>query len=56
MKTVPAKRVADSQVELNFFMMVEHANLYGNVHGGVIMKLVDEAVRCAPCGMPNVLP
>ncbi|MEM7312816.1 MAG: acyl-CoA thioesterase [Planctomycetota bacterium] len=37
------KRVAESQVELNHFMMPEHANLYGNVHGGVIMKLVDEA-------------
>ncbi len=43
MQPAPAKRVTDSQVELNFFMMIEHANLYGNVHGGVIMKLVDEA-------------
>ena len=25
----------------------EHANLYGNVHGGVIMKLVDEAAALA---------
>ncbi len=37
------KRVTDSQVFLNHFMMPEHANLLGNVHGGVILKLVDEA-------------
>lgn len=43
MNRLPEKRVAESQVELNHFMMPEHANLYGNVHGGVIMKLVDEA-------------
>jgi uncharacterized protein (TIGR00369 family) len=43
MSRLDEKRVADSQVELNHFMMPEHANLYGNVHGGVIMKLVDEA-------------
>ena len=37
------KAVVDSQVELNHFMMPEHANIHGNVHGGVIMKLADEA-------------
>jgi len=37
------KLVPESQVELNHFMMPEHANLHGNVHGGVIMKLADEA-------------
>ena len=37
------KRVADSEVTLHQFMMPEHANLLGNVHGGIIMKLVDEA-------------
>ena len=37
------KRVKDSQVILNQFMMPEHANALGNVHGGIIMKLVDEA-------------
>lgn len=37
------KLVADSRVELNQFMMPEHANIQGNVHGGIIMKLVDEA-------------
>jgi uncharacterized protein (TIGR00369 family) len=37
------KTVAESHVELHHFMMPEHANLLGNVHGGIIMKLVDEA-------------
>jgi uncharacterized protein (TIGR00369 family) len=37
------KRVEDSQVELNQFLMPEHANPLGNVHGGFIMKMVDEA-------------
>ncbi len=37
------KHSQDSQVELNQFMMPEHANPLGNVHGGFIMKLVDEA-------------
>ena len=40
---MPNKKVTDSQVELNQFMMPEHANPHGNVHGGVIMKLADEA-------------
>ncbi len=37
------KTIADSRVELNTFTRPEHANLLGNVHGGEIMKLVDEA-------------
>lgn len=37
------KRVKDSQVTLHHFMLPQHANPLGNVHGGVIMKLVDEA-------------
>ena len=37
------KRVTDSQVDLHQFMMPEHANPLGNVHGGIIMKMVDEA-------------
>jgi len=35
--------VRDSEVVLHHFMMPEHANPLGNVHGGIIMKLVDEA-------------
>lgn len=41
--TKNVKNVSDSRVELHHFMMPEHANLHGNVHGGVIMKLADEA-------------
>ena len=37
------KRVSDSELALNQFMQPEHANNLGNVHGGVVMKLVDEA-------------
>ncbi len=45
MDNVPleGKRIADSRVVLNMLMNPEHANALGNVHGGVIMKLVDEA-------------
>jgi uncharacterized protein (TIGR00369 family) len=37
------KCVAESRVVLSLLMNPEHANMLGNVHGGVIMKLVDEA-------------
>ena len=37
------KRVADSVVVLSQFMQPEHANNLGNVHGGWLMKLIDEA-------------
>lgn len=36
------KRVADSQVTISRLMEPRDANLMGNVHGGVLMKLVDE--------------
>ncbi len=32
-----------SEIALNQLMLPEHANALGNVHGGVIMKMVDEA-------------
>ncbi len=38
-----SKRVADSIVILSQSMQPEHANNLGNVHGGWIMKLIDEA-------------
>ena len=41
--TLPPKRVADSQVRLSLPMNPDMANALGNVHGGMIMKLVDEA-------------
>lgn len=37
------KRAAESQVELSQQMMPSDANPLGNVHGGQIMKLIDEA-------------
>jgi uncharacterized protein (TIGR00369 family) len=37
------KRAADSAVVLSQFMQPEHANNLGNVHGGWLMKLIDEA-------------
>lgn len=36
-----------SQVTLNTLMMPQHANHFGNVHGGVLMQLVDEAAAIA---------
>ncbi len=37
------KRVSESVVVLSHFMQPEHANIMGNVHGGWLMKLMDEA-------------
>jgi uncharacterized protein (TIGR00369 family) len=41
--TATPKPVRASRVTLSQLMHPEHANLLGNVHGGWIMKLVDEA-------------
>lgn len=44
MTDIPApKSISASRVTLSQLMHPEHANLLGNVHGGWIMKLVDEA-------------
>jgi uncharacterized protein (TIGR00369 family) len=43
----PAKSPRQSRVVLNTLMMPEHANHFGNVHGGIIMKLADEAAAIA---------
>jgi uncharacterized protein (TIGR00369 family) len=53
------KRVKDSQVIINYFMLPQHTNPMGNIHGGVIMKLVDEtgglcAMRHAQCRVVTV--
>ena len=37
------KRISESAVVLSQFMQPEHANTLGNVHGGWLMKLIDEA-------------
>ncbi|HHF99097.1 MAG TPA: acyl-CoA thioesterase [Candidatus Aerophobetes bacterium] len=41
------KTPAESFAILSQVMMPHHANHYGNVHGGVIMKLVDEVAYVA---------
>ncbi|HSK65572.1 MAG TPA: acyl-CoA thioesterase [Anaerolineales bacterium] len=38
-----SKPVSTSRITLAQLMHLEHANLLGNVHGGWIMKLMDEA-------------
>jgi uncharacterized protein (TIGR00369 family) len=38
-----AQSARASEISLNQLMIPEHANALGNVHGGVIMKMVDEA-------------
>jgi uncharacterized protein (TIGR00369 family) len=40
---LPGKSPSDSRVQLHQLMLPEHANPYGNVHGGIIMKMIDEA-------------
>lgn len=42
MPSVPKKSSTQSHVTLHHLMTPEHANALGNVHGGVIMRLVDE--------------
>ncbi len=37
------KKVKDSEIVLSQLMQPEHANNLGNIHGGVLMKLMDEA-------------
>ncbi len=41
--TIEAKTVAQSKVTIGNLMQPEQANMYGNVHGGEIMKLMDHA-------------
>lgn len=43
MTTPPAKPMRASRIQIAQLMQPEHANNLGNVHGGWIMKLVDEA-------------
>jgi len=42
-ETIKAKPMRASQISIAQLMQPEHANNLGNVHGGWIMKLVDEA-------------
>ena len=43
MTELAPKKISDSQITLSLMMGASDANTLGNVHGGVIMKLVDEA-------------
>jgi uncharacterized protein (TIGR00369 family) len=43
MTEIAPKCVSESASTLHQFMMPEHANPGGSVHGGLIMKMVDEA-------------
>ncbi len=44
MKKTPASKTARaSRISIAQLMQPEHANNYGNVHGGWVMKLADEA-------------
>ncbi len=38
-----SKKIEDSKTTLSLLMGQQNANRLGNVHGGIIMKLVDEA-------------
>ena len=42
-----SRKVSDSQTEIAQIMYPEHANPAGNVHGGYILKLVDQAAAIA---------
>ena len=42
-KNITPKSMRASRVTLSQLMHLEHANLLGNIHGGWIMKLADEA-------------
>ena len=45
--TQSVKRVAESRVTLSALMGPKDTNSHGNVHGGVIMKMMDEAAGIA---------
>lgn len=41
--THPPRSITDSEITLTQFMQPEHSNSLGTIHGGVILKLCDEA-------------
>ncbi len=47
MSEKPAKPTAASRVTLTQLMVPHHANALGHVHGGVIMRMVDETAAIA---------
>jgi acyl-CoA hydrolase len=60
MSELKGKKVSQSRISLAQLMQPEHANFLGNVHGGWIMKLVDETgglacIRHAQCRVVTVV-
>ncbi|MDZ4764958.1 MAG: hotdog domain-containing protein [Chloroflexota bacterium] len=51
----PIKRIADSRSATSVLMGPQDANVLGNVHGGVIMKMVDEAGALVAIRHANLL-
>ena len=43
------KTVSESRVEISSLMRPQHANFAGNVHGGVILGMMDEAAYLCAC-------
>lgn len=41
--SAPGRRVSETAVQVAELMMPSHANPAGNIHGGVIMKMIDDA-------------
>ena len=46
-RAMEPKRAADSKITISQMMEVTDANVAGNVHGGVVMRLVDTAAALA---------
>jgi uncharacterized protein (TIGR00369 family) len=46
-ENMEGKRIRESTIIMAQLMNPEDANIAGNVHGGVIMKLIDNAAGCA---------
>lgn len=44
---MPGKRASDSAAEITHWMGVTDTNSAGNIHGGVVMRLADEAAALA---------
>ncbi len=47
MFTIEAKTVEQTKIIVGSLMQPEHANIAGNVHGGEIMKMMDNAAGIA---------
>jgi acyl-CoA hydrolase len=50
------KRVKDSTITIVYQMTHQDANLAGNVHGGVILKNIDNTAAWLPAATPMPMP